>query len=297
MKRKIETKPFGRTGHESSRLIFGGVALSNVDREESARVLELLLQYGVNHIDTAVTYGDSEKRIGEWMKEHRRDFFLATKIDARGYDDARRELETSLKDLQVDSIDLLQMHELVEDEDTDAFLGRDGALKVLQEAKEEGLASYVGVTSHGFDAPRLLRRCLNAYDFDSVLLPFSFPLSIHHEYRTDFEALRYICQEKGVVIQTMKSIQRGPWGDQPRTRNAWYRPLEGPKDIARAVHWVMSFEDLFLTSVGDTGLLPLVLEAAATYEEAPERSEMDEMRSRLNMTIPGQKQWPRLWDK
>lgn len=294
MEKKIAAGIFGRTGHESSRLIFGGAALSGADEKEAGRVLELLLQYGVNHIDTAVTYGASEKLIGRWMKEHRKDFFLATKIDARTYAEARRELDISLRDLKVDSVDLLQMHELVEDEDTEAFLGRGGALEVLKEARDKGLARFVGVTSHGFNAPRLLNRCIREYDFDSVLLPFNFPLSIHGEYRADFESLRYACSQRNIAVQTMKSIQRGPWGDLPRTRKVWYRPLENPEDIARAVHWVMSVPDLFLTSPGDTDLLPLVLKAAASYEKAPERKELDEMRRRLDITIPGQRQWPRL---
>jgi len=294
MAQKIQKQIFGRTGHESSRLIFGGAALSDVTGKEADRVLDLLLEYGVNHIDTAVTYGRSEKLIGRWMDVHRDDFFLATKIDARTYREARRELDTSMTSLRAGSIDLLQMHELVEDEDTDLFLSDTGALGVLKEAREKGLARYVGVTSHGFNAPRLLRRCIDAYDFDTVLLPFNFALSIHSEYRADFEALSWACQERGIVIQTMKSIARGPWGDLPRTRSVWYRPLEDREDIARAVHWVMSFRDIFLTSPGDVDLLRPVLEAAAGYKGPPERKDMDEMRRRLGITIPGQRQWPRL---
>lgn len=296
MKKTIPKGRFGRTGSENSRIIFGGAALSDATEQEADRALEQLLNYGVNHIDTAVTYGRSEQLIGRWMADHRKDFFLATKIDARTYSEARRELDTSLKDLQVDSVDLLQMHELVADEDTSTFLNAGGALRVLREAREQGLARYVGVTSHGFEAPRLLRRCIDEFDFDSVLLPFNFALSIHNSYRADFEALRHACHLKGIAVQTMKSIQRGPWGDLPRTRHVWYRPLEEPADIARAVHWVMSFDDVFLTSAGDVNLMPLVLEAAAAFDPnaAPDRREMEEMRARLGMTIPPQAVWPRV---
>lgn len=294
MSKTIKKENFGRTGHESSRLIFGGAALSRATEREADRVLDLLLEYGVNHIDTSVTYGDSEKHISRWLKRSPGEFFLATKIDARTYAEAKLELEKSLDILGVDRVDLLQMHELVEDGDTDTFLGKNGALRVLEEAKMQGLAEYVGVTSHGFNAPRVLSRCLMNYPFDSVLLPFNYLMSIHHSYRSDFDALALACREKGTVIQTMKSVARGPWNGVPKNRTTWYRPLEEAEDIRRAVHWVMGFDGLFFTSCGDTSLLPLVLDAAASYEGRPPREEMEEMRERLGMMIPPQHTWPRL---
>lgn len=275
-------------------MIFGGAALSRATEKDADRVLDLLLEYGVNHIDTSVTYGDSEKHISRWLKSYPDEFFLATKIDARTYPEAKLELEKSLDTLGVDRVDLLQMHELVEDEDTDIFLGENGALRVLEEAKQQGLASYIGVTGHGFNAPRVLARCVMSHSFDSVLLPFNYTLSIHNSYRGDFDALAFACGEKGTAIQTMKSVTRGPWGSVPKNRTTWYRPLEEAEDIARAVHWVMGFEGLFFTSCGDTSLLPLVLEAAADYDGQSVRAEMEEMRERLGMTIPPQHNWPRL---
>lgn len=294
MNNTIPTQDFGRTGQRSSRLIFGGAALSDVSEAEADRVLQQLLEYGVNHIDTSVTYGDSEKHIGRWLRRHRDDFFIATKIDARTYPEAREELDRSLESLGIEEVDLLQMHELVEDEDTEQFLEKNGSLEVLKEAKEKGLARFVGVTSHGFNAPRLLHRCVESYSFDSVLLPFNYLLSIHADYRADFEALRIACREKGIALQSMKSIARGPWGQAEKNHSTWYRPLEEPEDIARAVHWVMSVPELFLASPGDIDLLPLVLQAASDYDTTPERSEMEEMRRRLEMSIPAQAQWPRV---
>lgn len=299
MKQKIEKLEFGKTGHKSSRVIFGGAALSEVLPAEADRVFELLLQHGVNHIDTSVTYGDSEKHIGRWMKEYRDRFFLATKIDARTYSEARVELDTSLTSLNSGQVDLLQMHELVRKSDADTFFSKDGAVKVLDEAKEKDLARFVGVTAHGFDAPKILQRCIDEYPFDSVLLPFNYYLSTHPQYRPDFDAFTRVCRERGIAVQTIKSIARGPWGKQPHTRDVWYQPLEEAEDIDRAVQFVMNFPDLFLCSVGDISLLPRVLEAASSYEHdkgGPSKEEMEKMRKDLQLTMPGSHGWPRLWD-
>jgi aryl-alcohol dehydrogenase-like predicted oxidoreductase len=292
----IDRIPFGRTGHQSSRVIFGGAALSEVSDSEADRALGQLLDYGVNHIDTSVTYGDSEKHIGRWMADHRSEFFLATKIDARTYGDAKEELERSLRDLRTDSVDLLQMHELVTQDEVDTFLGEDGAVHVLHEAKEKGLARFIGVTSHGWKAPTFHLRMLEAFDYDSVLLPFNFVLSTMEEYRPHFDRLRELCRQKNIAVQTIKSIARGPWERAPKTRSTWYRPLEEQEDIDRAVHWVLGFPGLFLCSTGDLDLMPKVLDAADRFKAAPSRDEMEEMRSRLGMTIMPEDHWPRLWD-
>lgn len=297
MEQKIEKLEFGKTGHHSSRVIFGGAALSEVLPAEADRVFELLLHHGVNHLDTSVTYGDSEKHIGRWMKQYRDRFFLATKIDARTYSDARAELDVSLTDLNTEQVDLLQMHELVRSSDADTFFSKEGAVKVLDEAKSQGLTRFTGVTAHGFDAPKILQRCIKEYEFDSVLLPFNYYLSTHQQYRPDFDACTQECHDRGIAVQTIKSIARGPWGTQPRTRDVWYQPLEEAEDIDKAVQFVMSFPKLFLCSVGDISLVPRVLEAAAGYDAAtggPAEAEMEKMRRDLQLTMPDQHGWPRL---
>lgn len=300
MEHQIEKLEFGRTGHQSSRVIFGGAALSEVLPAEADRVFELLLHHGVNHIDTSVTYGDSEKHIGRWMPQYRDQFFLATKIDARRYSDARRELDTSLTDLKTEQVDLLQMHELVRSTDANTFFSNEGAVKVLDEAKAEGLTRFSGVTAHGFDAPRILQRCVKEYAFDAVLLPFNYYLSTHPQYRADFDECTQECHDRGIAVQTIKSIARGPWGKQPQTRSVWYQPLEEAEDIDKAVQFVLSFPQLFLCSVGDIGLLPRVLEAAASYDAVaggPSSDQMEKMRKDLQLTMPGPHGWPRLWDE
>jgi aryl-alcohol dehydrogenase-like predicted oxidoreductase len=111
----IATQVFGRTGHVSTKTIFGAAALSNVDQRTADQTLDVLMQYGINHIDTAASYGASEDRMHSWFKQGRRDrFFLATKTGERTYAAARDQIRMSLQRMGVDSIDLIQLHNLVD---------------------------------------------------------------------------------------------------------------------------------------------------------------------------------------
>ncbi|MEM7021356.1 MAG: aldo/keto reductase [Pseudomonadota bacterium] len=268
----IEKRPFGRTGHESSAVIFGAAALGNVDQGTADRVLDLLLEYGINHIDTAASYGDAELRIGPWMGRHRRDFFLATKTGERGYQEARDQIHRSLERLRTDHVDLIQLHSLGHPEEWDRALSPGGALDACVEAREQGLARFIGVTGHGWTIATMHRRSLERFDFDSVLMPWNWFCAHHQTYAADFEATARLCAERNVAVQTIKSLARGPWAaSMPRTHNTWYQPLEDEEDIRVAVHWVLSRPGIFLNSVGDVNLLPKVLKAATERDpvEAP----------------------------
>lgn len=280
----IERQPFGRIGHLSTRTIFGAAALSRVTQAEADRTLEVLLKYGVNHIDTAASYGDSELRIGPWMDRHRGDFFLATKTGERTYEKAREEIHRSLERLRVDQVDLLQLHNLVDPEEWEVAMGPGGALEAAIEAREQGLVRFIGVTGHGLTAPAMHKRSLERFDFDSVLLPYNYPLMQNPQYAADFEALLALCKERNVAVQTIKSIARGPWGEKAKTRTTWYEPLEEQADIDRAVHWVLGRPGIFLNTVGDIHVLPRVLDAASRFETRPSEEEMQELVARLHMT-------------
>lgn len=262
----IPTKPFGRTGHMSTRTLFGAAALGGVTQEEADQTLALLLQYGINHIDTANSYGHAELRIGPWMPEHRDKFFLATKTEERTYDGAWRHLELSLKRLQTDVIDLWQMHVMVDPDEWQTAMGPDGALKAFVEAKEQGLVRFLGVTGHGVTVAQMHLNSLERYDFDSVLLPYSYAMWQNAQYRADFEALAAVCAARNVALQTIKSICYRPWGDRPQTRATWYEPLEDQAEIDAAVNWVLANPQVFLNTVGDIDVLPRVLDAASRFE-------------------------------
>lgn len=270
----IAKHPFGRTGHQSTRTLFGAAALSRVTQDEADRTLELLLNYGVNHIDTAASYGDSELRIGPWMGQYRKQFFLATKTGQRTYQTARDEIHRSLERLRVDQVDLIQLHNLVDPQEWETALGPGGALEAAVEARDQGLVRFIGVTGHGLTVAAQHRRALERFDFDSVLLPYSFVLMQNPQYTADFEALAEVCQARNVAVQTIKAIVRAPWGERPHTHATWYEPLEDQADIDRAVHWVLGRPGMFLNTAGDIQVLPKVLEAAGRFEARPSDEEM-----------------------
>jgi aryl-alcohol dehydrogenase-like predicted oxidoreductase len=277
----IETRPFGRTGHLSSCTIFGAFALAKVSQAEADRTLEVLMQYGINHIDTAASYGDSELRIAPWMPRHRQHFFLATKTGERTYQAARDEFHRSLERLQVDHVDLLQLHCLIDPEEWEVALGPGGALDAAVEAREQGLVRYIGVTGHGTAAAAMQLRSLERFDFDSVLLPYSYVMMQNAGYAADVEALMTLCTERNVAVHTIKAMVRRPWGDRPQTHDNWYEPFLDQADIDRTVHWVLSRPGVFLNTVGNIDLLPKVLDAASRFRTAPSDADMEEAMTRL----------------
>ena len=279
----IARAPFGSTGHESSRTIFGAAALSTVSQAEADDALETLLEFDVNHIDTAASYGDSELRLAPWLARDRRRFFLATKTGRRDRTGAHDEIRRSLDRLGVDSVDLLQLHNLVDVIEWEAALGEGGALEAAIEAREEGLVRFIGVTGHGLSAARMHRRSLERFPFDSVLLPYSAIQIRDEAYSADFDGLAAVCEERGVAMQTIKAISLAPWNGRRPTASTWYEPLREQSDIDLAVHWVLGRPGTFLNTAGDLALLPKVLDAAARFEERPSDDEIDDLVSRRSL--------------
>lgn len=281
----IPQHPFGRTGHNSTRVLFGGAALSERNQQDTDRSMELLLEHGVNHIDTAADYGDSELLLGPWMKHHRQDFFLATKTQARSYQAARESLYRSLDRLQTDHVDLFQMHILVDEAEWQTAFGPGGAIEFFREAQAEGTARFLGVTGHGTKAPVMHRRSLEQQDFDAVLLPWNYTMSQNPEYRRNFLELRAYCREHRVAMQTIKSIARGPLGDREKRRDVWYDPLEDQDAIDSALWWVLGHEELFLNAAGDIDLLPKVIDAAERFPgSSPSDEEMKALVEKTGQT-------------
>jgi len=279
----IATLPFGRSGHQSTRTIFGAASLSAVTQAEADQTLEVLLQYGVNHIDVAASYGDAELRIAPWLKQYRSHFFLATKTGARTAQAAREELHRSLERMGVDYVDLWQLHNLVDPIEWDIALSPGGALEAAIEAKQQGLVRAIGITGHGSQIAATHRRSLSRFDFDSVLLPYNYLSMQNPYYAENFNALVATCQQRNVAVQTIKSIAYRPWMGRPHTHSTWYAPLEDQQDIDRAVHWVLQRPGIFLNTVGDIHILPKVLNAASRFQQGPTEAEMEAMVQRLNM--------------
>ncbi len=280
----IERRPFGRTGHLSSAVLFGGAALAKASQADADHTLDLLLRYGVNHLDTAARYGDSELRIGPWMARHRKDFFLATKTGTRTAPGARDDIHRSLERLRVDHVDLIQLHSLGHPDDWDQAMGPGGALEAAIEARGQGLVRFIGVTGHGWNIAAMHKRSLARFDFDSVLLPYNFLMAQNERYRRDFEEVLALCRQRNVAVQVIKSIAHGPWATTDRTHTTWYQPLVEQADIDRAVHWALGVPGVFLNAAGDLTVLPKFLDAASRFARRPADDEMAAMLDANRMT-------------
>jgi predicted aldo/keto reductase-like oxidoreductase len=271
----IPRSQFGRTGHASTRIIFGSYALSKATQAEADRILAMLLECGINHIDTAPMYGNAEKCIGSWMEQHRDDFFLATKSRKRTYKGAWEDLQRSLNRLRVDYIDLWQLHGLTNPAGWEKVMGPEGALEAFIEARNQGMVRFLGVTGHGNNVPAMHTRSLERFDFDTVLLPYNYLLMQNPRYAADFNELIGLCHKRNVAVQTMKSLARWPCRGPSKTYNTYfYEPLETQKAIDKAVHWSLGFPDSFLATVSDMQLLPKMLDAANRFEKQPSDREM-----------------------
>jgi aryl-alcohol dehydrogenase-like predicted oxidoreductase len=244
-------------------VIFGAAALSRMRQERADELLPLLFEFGVNHLDVAYSYGDAELRLRPWLATRRDDFFLATKTAERDGAGARAGLELSLERLGVDHVDLIQLHNLVEEDEWEVAHGPGGAVEALMQARDEGLARAVGVTGHGLRIAGMHLRSLERADFASVLLPYSYVLLREAGYRAAVERLLEVCAEREVAVQTIKSVARRRWRDGDGPRYSWYEPCTDPAVIGRAVRYVLGNPQLFLNTSSDARLLRPILAAAA----------------------------------
>lgn len=270
----METRRLGRLGHDSSVLIYGAAALADVSQEVADRAVQEALAAGINHVDVARGYGEAEVRLGTAFTRLRggfSDVFLATKTGERAAEDAWREINESLQRLQVDRVDLLQLHAVGDLADLDRATGRGGALEAAVRAQEEGLVGAVGITGHGNGAPATHREALRRYPFATVLSPINLVLSRDASYRSAFDALVEEVQAQDAGLMVIKTVARQNWADHKADGHrytTWYEPLDDQRTVTAAVSWALSLPVVTgLATPGDVGLLGLVVEA--------ERSRMD----------------------
>jgi aryl-alcohol dehydrogenase-like predicted oxidoreductase len=269
------TMEFGRTGHESSRIIFGGAALFEKTWGQgwAETLLDTVVASGINHLDTAASYGDSEKMMGPWLaattngERNRSRVFLASKTGERSGTAARAELERSLLRLGVDQLDLIQLHNLVEESEWEEAHAAGGALEAMTAARDEGLVRFIGVTGHGARIAGMHIRSLGAFDYDSVLLPYNTTMLDNPAYRHDVGELLEMCGDRRVAVQTIKSIARRRWpssGHDVDEQRSWYQPLRDAGAIERAMSVVLANDQLFLNTSSDARLMTEMLIAART---------------------------------
>lgn len=272
----METRRFGRTGHMSTVAIFGAAAFSEVSQDEADRVMEQIIQAGISHIDVAPSYGQAEIRIGPWMTRERGRFFLGCKTMERTKEGAWREMQESLKRLQIDAFDLYQCHAITSMEELDAVTRKGGALEAFEQARREGLTKYLGITGHGVNAPQIYLQALRRFDFDSVLFPLNFVQMADPEYRRYAEELIAACKAKDVGTMVIKAVTKAPWGERPHTATTWYEPFDQSDEIQRAVNFALSYEITGLCTVGDTRILPMFLRACENFTRLSQ-DEIEEM--------------------
>lgn len=270
----LPVSAFGATGHESTRVIFGAAALGGMSQERADSTMAAVDDWGINHIDTAASYGASEDRLKPWLATRRDSVFLATKTGERRGAKARAQLELSLTRLGVDHVDMIQLHNLVEPTEWEVAFAPGGAVEALAAARDEGLVSHIGVTGHGVPIAGMHLRSLERFDFASVLLPVNFIMMDNPAYRADVEQLLAVCADRNVAVQTIKSIARGAWADGNTNRFSWYDPLTEAAPIARAVRYVLSNSQMFLNTTSDARLVPMVIDAASGDLTAPTGDEM-----------------------
>jgi len=261
----METRRFGRTGHMSTVAIFGAAAFGKISQADADKVMEMVIEAGVNHIDVAPSYGQAEIRIGPWMPRARKRFFLGCKTMERTKDGAWKEMHESLKRLQTETFDLYQCHAITTMEELDAVTRTGGALEAFVEARQEGLTQFIGITGHGVNAPQIYLEALRRFDFDSVLFPLNFAQMANPEYREYAEELIATCKAKDVGTMIIKSITKAPWGDREHTATTWYEPFDNSEEIQKGVNFALSYDITGLCTAGDTRVLPLMLKACENF--------------------------------
>ncbi len=272
----MQTRRFGRTGHLSTIAIFGGAAFWKISQADADRVIEQVIEAGVNHIDIAPSYGQAEERVGPWMPRERGRFFLGCKTTERTKDGAWAEMQRSLRLLQTESFDLYQCHAVNSMEELDAVTMKGGALEAFVEARQRGLTRFIGITGHGANVPQIYLEALRRFDFDSVLFPLNFVQMAIPEYRKQAEALIAECRARDVGTMIIKSITKAPWGDRSHTATTWYEPFDKMDEIQRAVNFALSYEVTGLCTAGDTRILPMILQGCQNFMQMHE-SEREEM--------------------
>jgi aryl-alcohol dehydrogenase-like predicted oxidoreductase len=267
---------FGRSGHMSTIAIFGGAAFYEISQEEADRVMEQVIEAGINHIDIAPSYGQAEERVGPWMPRERERFFLGCKTMERTKEGAWNELRQSLKRLQTEIFDLYQCHAITTMEELDSVTMKGGALEAFEEARREGLIKHIGITGHGVNAPEIYIEALRRYDFDSVLFPLNFVQMGIPEYRRHAKELSSVCRAKDVGSMIIKTVTKGPWGEKKKNATTWYEPFEDMEIIQKAVNFALSYEVTGLCTPGDTRILPMVIQACENFTEM-DHEEVEQM--------------------
>ena len=261
----MQTRSFGRTGHQTSVAILGAYALADATPAEAENALELALETGVNQIDVAPSSGRAEELLAPWLRRYRERFFLCCKTLERSFAGAQAELQHSLERMQVEQIDMYQLHAVTSLEELERATRQGGALEAIQAAQMTGVVQHIGITEHGFHAPAVFLEALNRYDFTAVLFPLNSLLYAQPDYRQNVDDLLCQCRDRQVGVMIIKSIARSPWVERQPVYHTGYQPFDDCQEMQKAVNFVLSQDITGLCTAGDLRLLPLVLQACKQF--------------------------------
>jgi aryl-alcohol dehydrogenase-like predicted oxidoreductase len=270
----MERRRLGRIGHESSVLIYGAAALSEVTQDVADSSVQQALDAGINHFDVAASYGDAELRLGPLMTTLRTspDLFLATKTGDRDAESAWLSINRSLERLQTDRVDLLQLHAVGDLAELDKVTEKGGALEAALRAKDEGMVGEVGITGHGDDAPTTHLEALRRHPFATVLTPMNVVLHRDSAFRAAYEELADEVARQDAGLMLIKTVARQNWARGEEHRYAtWYEPFDDQASITAAVSWALALPGVTgLATPGDVGLLGMVVAAELSRIDADE---------------------------
>ena len=276
----METRALGDTGHDSSLVTFGAIALDSLTQADANAMVDEVLDNGVNHFDVAPSYGDAERKLAPKLAERRDEVFLGCKTQERSYYGAWGSLERSLDRLGVDSIDLYQFHAVTRYDQLDAITGdaarergegdHGGALAAFREAQSEGLIDHIGLTSHG--DPSLIRSAIDRIaELETVMFPFNATVDAKAGPEHDYRAVLDYARERGLGTLCIKAFAKGPWPeDSERPYDTWYEPYDDSDDLESCLRYALSQGMTSLPSAGDPALVAPILEAANRFEALPD---------------------------
>lgn len=271
----MEYRRLGKTEHASSVIAFGTYAIGTVSQDEADQAIEYALSRGINHFDVAPTYAEAELRLGSYLKRHPRpDLFIGCKTNQRGKREASEELHRTLERLGRDKFDLYQLHAVGTKADLDRAMGPDSAMEAIQEARDEGLVTHIGITGHGWDSPATHTEALRRFDFSTVMTSCNLFMAQDPTFIASWRELLALCQYKDVGIHLLKATARAAWGERERSHQTWYEPFTDPADVRRAVAWALNQPVSTLCSAGDVDLLPAIIDAAVSYLTVSEQEQL-----------------------
>lgn len=261
------TRQMGRISVDSSVVMFGAASLGAVTQEEADASIRYALDHGINHFDTAASYGDAEMRMGPIISQVRDRIFLATKTGERSKEAAKAEIHRSLERMKVDSVDLLQLHAVGTIEELNLCTSKNGSLEAALEAKGEGLVKEIGITGHGHEAPIAHLEALKRYPFATILLPLNYYMYSLPEYRESFDALMEEAAKQQAAVRVIKAIAKKPWSpEEPKRYATWYEPFDQQRLIDACITFILSFPGLAgFASAGDIHIFPKIVNSVEQY--------------------------------